>query len=327
MAAIALPWYVAAAVRGGPGYAFQMLVHQNLDRALRAWDHIQPPWRYVEYLASDFFPWTLLLPALALFLWKSGARRSPAARFLILAVGAPFLLLSLSMSKQGKYLLMVYPFLALLMASMLQPLAVEALGGTRIRRLGGLMALGLALPGGALLAVTAGWAGGARLQAQIGPYLGPLRLTCGLLLLGALSVAGRAWAREGRFLVRDTALTLGLAFLVIGTWGFRLLDPQKSYRLWTRQAQPLMLHRKVYFWQTLRSGVMVYTSNSMPELRTPAELKALGPEDRLVSMRTEWNRRDLGLEAVRSRFEVMLQVPVGGDVVLLIRRSPEKDAK
>ena len=63
--------------RGGPAYAYEMVVHQNLERALHAWDHIQPPWKYVEYLAGDFFPWTLLLPALALFLRR--VRRAPPA--------------------------------------------------------------------------------------------------------------------------------------------------------------------------------------------------------------------------------------------------------
>jgi 4-amino-4-deoxy-L-arabinose transferase-like glycosyltransferase len=324
MALILLPWYVAAGLKGGSAYAFQLLVHQNLERAVRAWDHLQPPWRYVEYLASDFFPWTLLLPALALFLARSGALRSTAARFLLLAVGVPFVLLSLVQSKQGKYLLMVYPFLALLLASMLQPVAVEAVGSTRIRRLGALLALGLGLPGAALLAVSVLGLGGAELQAQLQPYRGPLRLACAFFLLGALSVAGRAWAREGRFLVRETALSLGLVFLVIGTWGFRLLDGQKSFRTWTAQVEPLIAHRQVYFWQTIRSGAMVYTGQVMPEVRSREELEArLGPEDRLVAMRRDWEQDHWGMEPqARERFEVILQVPVGADDVLLLRRLP-----
>jgi 4-amino-4-deoxy-L-arabinose transferase-like glycosyltransferase len=324
MALILLPWYVAAGLKGGSAYAFQLLVHQNLERAVRAWDHLQPPWRYVEYLAGDFFPWTLLLPALAWFLARSGALRSTAARFLLLAVAVPFVLLSLAQSKQGKYLLMVYPFLALLLASLLQPVTVEAVGATRIRRLGALLALGLGLPGLALLAVSVLALGGTELQAQLQPYLGPLRLACAVFLLGALSLAGRAWAGEGRFLVRETALSLGLVFLVIGTWGFRRLDAQKSFRAWTAQAAPLMAHRQVYFWQTIRSGVMVYTRHTMPELRSREELEArLGPEDRLVAMGRDWEQDHWGMEpGARARFEVILRVPVGADDVLLLRKLP-----
>ena len=321
MAAIVLPWYVAAALKGGTSYAFQMIVHQNLERALKAWDHVQPPWRYVEYLAGDFFPWTLLLPALGIFLVKSGAHRSAAARFLILSVAAPFLLLSLSQSKQGKYILMIYPSLALLLASLLQPLTVEAVSGTRIRRLGGLLALGLGLPGLGFLALTVFHAGGHRLQGQLHPYLGPLRLVCGLFLLGTLSVAARTWAREGRFLVRETALTLGLVFLVIGTWGFRVLDRQKNYHTWTRLVEPLIQGRQVFFWQTIRSGAMVYTSHIMPELRTQADLdRKMGPGDRLVSTGGDWGLMD---PQVRRQFEVILRVSVGGDDLLLLAKDPK----
>ena len=325
MAAIIAPWYVAAGVTGGAGYAYQMIVHQNFERALKAWDHIQPFWRYVQYLAGDFFPWSLLLPALGLFLWGTGARRSPLARFLVLAVLVPFVLLSCSQSKQGKYILMIYPFLALLLAALLQPLAVEAVGPTRLRRLGGILAGALAVPGLALGALAFLRAGGGTIQAEIQPYLGPLRVCAAIILLGALSILGRVLANEGRHVVRDTAVTILLAFLVVGTWGFRLLDARKGYRAWTEAVQPLIQGRRVFFWQTIRSGAMVYTGHRMPELRTARDLEALGPEDRLVSMRREWDMDDWNLD--RQRFEVMLRVPVGGGEALLIRRKPGKEAQ
>lgn len=317
-ALIILPWYVAAGIQGGVHYAYEMVVHQNLERALHAWDHLQPPWKYVEYLASDFFPWTLLLPALLLFLKRSGARRAPAARYLMLAVAVPFLLLSCSQSKQGKYLLMVYPFLALLMAALLRRPAPP------LRRLGALLAAGLGLPALGLAAIVWFGAGGARLQASILPYLGPLRLDAAILLLGALGLALRARLGQGRFLARQTALTLGLVFLVTGTWGFHLLDPLKSYRNWTAAVQPLIAGRQVYYWQTIRSGVMVYTDQLMPELRSRAELeRRIGPDQRLVAMSREWNTDAWGMDAqARHEFEVLLRMPVGGGEALLLRRLP-----
>ena len=322
--AIILPWYVAAGLQGGARYAYEMVVHQNLERALHAWDHVQPPWKYLEYLAGDFFPWTLLLPSLGFFVARAGVRRSPSGRFLLLAVAVPFVLLSCSQSKQGKYLLMIYPFLALLMAAMLQPLAVEAVGRTRIRRLGGLLAAGLGVPALALAAVAFFGAGGPRLQGEIGPYLGPLRLDAGILLLAALGLGARSWAGEGRLLVRETALGLGLVFLVTGTWGFRLLDPLKNFRRWTAAVQPLIAGRQVYYWQTIRSGVMVYTDHLMPEVRSRAELqRLLGPEQRLVAMDREWSADAWGMDArARDQFEVLLRMPVGGGVALLLRKRP-----
>ncbi len=325
MAAIIAPWYVAAGIKGGPAYAYQMIVHQNFERALKAWDHIQPFWRYVQYLAGDFFPWSLLLPALGLFLRGTGARRSPLARFLILAAVVPFVLLSCSQSKQGKYLLMIYPFLALLLAALLQPLSVEAVGPTRLRRLGGILAGALAVPGLALASLAFLNAGGPRLQAELLPYLGPLRACAAILLLGALSLLGRMLAGQGRHVVRDTAAAILLAFLVVGTWGFRLLDARKGYRAWTAAVQPLIQGRRVFFWQTIRSGAMVYTAHLMPELHTARELEDLGPEDRLVAMRREWDMNDWGLD--RNRFEILLNVPVGGGEALLIRRKTGKETQ
>ena len=321
-AVIILPWYVAAGARGGAAYAYEMVVHQNLERALHAWDHIQPPWKYVEYLASDFFPWTLLLPALVLFQKRAAARRDPATRFLLLAVVLPFLLLSCSQSKQGKYLLMVYPFLALLMATLLQSLRADDAGRARSRSLGALLALGLGLPALALTAVAWCGAGGHHLRAQVGPYLGPLRLDAVILVAGCAALVLRARRGQGHLLARDTALTLGLMFLVTGTWGFRLLDPQKNYRAWSRAVQPLIAGRQVYYWQTIRSGVMVYTDHLMPEIRSRAELdRQLGPEQRLVAMDREWSSDAWGMDAqARKDYEILLRMGVGGGDTLLLRR-------
>ncbi len=319
--AVVLPWYVAAGIQGGGHYVYQLLIHQNFERATKAWDHIQPWWRYLEYLLGDFFPWVLLLPALGFFLRGSGATRNVTARFLMVAFAVPFLFLSWVQSKQGKYLLPSYPFLALLMAGMLQPLSVEGVSPARIRRLGGVLAVGVGLLGLVLLAVTFG-AGGAAVQAQVAPYRALAGTLGALATLGGLSLAGRALSGGGQHLVRETALTLGLIYLLGGTWGFRKLDPQKNFFEWSRMVQPMIQGRKVVYWQTIRSGAMVYTDSLMPEIRTAGELDQLGPEDRLVSMRREWDQDMGGLTPeLRNGFEVLLSRPTGGGELLLLKRK------
>ena len=316
------PWYVAAGVKGGAHYAYEMIIFQNVQRATHAWDHIQPWWQYGQYLLGDFFPWVLLLPALALFLRRSGALSRPATRFMLLAFAVPFVFLSAVQSKQGKYLLMSYPFLALLLAGLLRDLAS---GGApaRSRRLGGLLAAGLALPAGALVAVALG-AGGARLQAQVSAYLGPIRLMAAVMTVGTLVVIFAAIKGQGQRLVPAAALSLGLLYLVGGTWGFRLLDPAKNYRRWTTAVQPLIAGRQVFYWQTIRSGVMVYTDHLMPELRTAAALERLDPEVRLVAQRDEWEQDAWGMTpALRARFDVLLSVPTGGGDILLLKKKPD----
>ena len=314
---IVAPWYVAAGLKGGAHYAYELIVFQNVERATRAWDHIHPWWKYGEYILGDFFPWVLLLPVLALHLRRQRSLGDPAKRFLLLAFLVPFVFLSGVQSKQGKYLLMGYPFLALLLAGLFRQAAPS-----RAWRLGALLAGGLALLAASLTALALG-AGGAKVQSQMEPFLGPVRLMalvagCGMAFVLVQAVRGHLTR-----LVPGTALTLSLLYLVGGTWGFHLLNPSKSYRRWTAAVQPLILGRQVFYWQTIRSGVMVYTDHLMPELRSAEALERMDPEARLVAQRDEWEQDAWGLTpALRGRFEVLLAVPTGGDEILLLRKRP-----
>ncbi|MCL4810152.1 MAG: hypothetical protein KJ062_20525, partial [Thermoanaerobaculia bacterium] len=125
VALVAAPWYVLSIHRFGWDYAYELIVRHNLVRFAAAWDHIHPFWYYaVEKVWADFFPWTLPALAAVFFLWKRGeVAANPRLGSVLRAVGLVFLLLSISRSKQGKYLLFLYPFLA----------AVFALLVTRLR--------------------------------------------------------------------------------------------------------------------------------------------------------------------------------------------------
>ena len=318
--AIAAPWSVMMAVKAGPHYVYDLVVKQNFTRATHAFDHRQPWYQYGVYMLGDFFPWVLLMPALGFFFVKGGAHRSPLARFLALAWLAPLLFLSWVESKQGKYLLMAYPFLALLMAAMLQPLAVEGVSKRRIRRLGGLLGLGLGLLAGALLALAFG-AGGAKVQAQIAPFHALIRVLAFTATTGALSVATRAALGEGQYLVRETGVTMGLLFALGGTWGFHKLDAQKDTRRWTAAALPLMEGHRVYFWDEIRSGAMLYTDLEMPEVRSDGGLLALKPGDRLVVISSRWVPGHLGLKpGTMASFQPLLKLDQGEDAWMLLER-------
>ncbi|HET8714951.1 MAG TPA: hypothetical protein VFM16_03930, partial [Holophagaceae bacterium] len=171
-----------------------------------------------------------------------------------------------------------------------------------------------------LLALAFGM-GGAKLQIQIAPYQGVIRAMAFVGALGALSVATRAALGEGRFLVRETGLTLGLLFLLGGTWGFHRLDPQKDTKRWTAAAAPLMAGHPVYFWDEIRSGAMLYTDRLMPEVRSDAGLLALHPGDRLVVIATRWKPGHLGLRPeTMAAFQPLASVPQGEDTWILMER-------
>lgn len=330
---IIAPWSAMMAVKAGPHYVYELVVRQNFQRATHAWDHIQPWYQYGSYMLGDFFPWVLLIPALGFFFVKGGAHRAPIARFLALAWLMPLLFLSWVESKQGKYLLMVYPFLALLMAAMLQPLAVEGVSERRIRRLGGMLGFGMGLLAGALLAgVVLGTPTAfnfamshgkdlTKFQAQIAPFHGLIRVMAFVATLGALSVATRAAVGEGRYLVREVGLTLGLVFFIGGTWGFHKADLRMDTRRWTNAALPLMQGHPVYFWDEIRSGAMLYTDLKMPEIRSDEGLLALKPGDRLVVIASRWEPGHLGLQAgTMASFQPLLKMDQGGDSWMVLER-------
>ena len=314
LAVIVLPWYFAAGLRGGPQYAWALIVHQNLERALKAWDHIQPWWRYGSYVAADFFPWSLALVPVAILLGR-GPRRDPALRFAALAFLVPLLLLSLSQSKQGKYILMAYPFLALLLALGFDQLERQPAG--RIATLvKSLLAVGLGLPALALAAVGFLGAGGHRLQAQLHPFLGPLRLVAVLFALGAAGVL-RNWDRPWQ----RAALALTTVFLVAGTWGLRLLDPQKDFREWHQRTEPLLAGRQAFFWGDIRSGAMIYSDRLLPELHGHGQLPALPAGTFLVTPEKRWRAGFEGLQPREMQaFEPVCRQSQGGDGLLLLRR-------
>ena len=312
---LAAPWYVASAISEGGRYAYELIVHQNFERATRAWDHIQPWWRYGQYLLGDFFPWVLLLPGLTLQLVRSGSFRRPVHRFLILAFLVPLLTLSAVQSKQGKYLLMGYPFLAVLLADQL------SVSHSAQRLAGWLLPAGFATLGLTLMAVQFG-VGGPELQVTVGPYLAILGALSAVCFGGAAAMVLKVRQKPHPQIVPAASMVLALLFGVAGTWGFHQVDPRKNYRAWTESVQPLSAGRKVFFWQTIRSGVMIYTDHLMPEIRDAASLERLDPESRVVCQRNVWEQNAWGMTpALRSRFEVLLAVPIGGSEFLLLRRK------
>lgn len=324
LALVVVPWYLAARWEGGATYFHELVVVQNFKRATQAWDHVQPWWRYLQYVAGDFWPWALLLPGLFLHLFR--ARRSLTAlqQFQILAFLVPFLFLSWSQSKQGKYLLMSYPFLALLVPELL--LNRDRVEEARLQKpwIGRVLSVSLWFLALAALALAYTRLGGRKLHAQVLPFLGPLRLGSLIALAGAGMVTWRMRRAELRSMFRETALTLGAIYLVVGAWGFRQLDDTKGVLRWTRAVEPQIEGRRVYFWQTTRSGAMVFTDHLMPEVRSLSELEStLGPEDRLVAQGREWFQDAWGMTPqARTRFEILLQVRTGGSEFLLIRKRP-----
>jgi len=191
---------------------------------------IKPIWIYIEYLIRDMFPWVLLLPALLVFLRGSGAHKAPTARFFIVAFMVPFMCSIWGGGTHGTDPLVAYPFLALLMAGLLQPVYVEGVSQARIRRIGAVLAAALWLASIAFFGASVIRLGGPGIQGFVTPMLMPMRLATLVLALGAISVSVRCFMGEGEFLVRETTATVCVVFFIIGVWGFRGLDSRMQSR-------------------------------------------------------------------------------------------------
>ena len=103
-AAIASIWFLLA----GESYIREFILHQNVTRYTRAFDHIESPWYYFHKLFFNFMPWSIFLPFAIYGAWKK-RYVLPLLWFLL-----TFLFFEFSQSKRAIYLLSAYPALALL---------------------------------------------------------------------------------------------------------------------------------------------------------------------------------------------------------------------
>lgn len=118
--AITLSWFGLFASRLGPGYALEVLMHQNVDRYVEAWNATHPVWYYLWRFPVGFFPWVIFLPwAIAHALSGEERDRRSEALLLLTWIAAIFLFFSFSTGKRGVYIIPLYPAAAILVARLL----------------------------------------------------------------------------------------------------------------------------------------------------------------------------------------------------------------
>lgn len=182
-AGIALLWAVPAGLAGGESYRQAIFWGQSAGRLVDSFAHRSPWWSYLLWLPLMWLPW-LLWPQL----WRSAGccRRPDTGMRFCLAVLLPALLVfSLISGKQGKYLLPLFPLVALLLARWLAELPRDTV---RYRpHFAGI----LLIVAGLALLVARSWPDGPAWLAQIQLLWGlALLLWGGLLLAIKLTLTG-----------------------------------------------------------------------------------------------------------------------------------------
>lgn len=126
--AMTLAWAIPAALIGGPEYRDAIFIKQSTDRMVKSFAHRRPFYWFALVMPALLLPWTLW-PRLwknigFIKAWKQnvGLRSSltdGGARFLLICIGASFVIFSAISGKQPHYLLPIFPALTLFTAYML----------------------------------------------------------------------------------------------------------------------------------------------------------------------------------------------------------------
>lgn len=103
-------WFIAA----GRAYSGEFLLHQNLARYVRGFDHIESFYYYFAKLFFNFLPWSCLLP----FAIHHACKRKLWLPLIWFALTFSFF--ELSRSKRAIYLLPLYPAMALMIGTFLR---------------------------------------------------------------------------------------------------------------------------------------------------------------------------------------------------------------
>ncbi len=323
VALVAAPWYVLSIHRFGWDYAYELLVRHNLVRFAAAWDHIHPFWYYaVEKIWADFFPWTLPALVAIVVLWKRGeVAANPRLGSVLRALGIVFVFFSLSRSKQGKYLLFLYPFLAavlaLLVARLREAEDEAALRATRVvRAILVFVAAVLVVAAVALFPVAARKAPA---DAGLVPWIAvPLGLggVAALVLLARRrrEIAGVAFALVGGLWLAEAAL---------GAKGLPALNDRKTARPLYERLRPHVAHGEplAYASGRFRCYALVALDRGVAWLKTPeALLEWLGehPEGWVITGKDEYDTWLVRQPALK-KLPVRDSHPEGSDTGLVLR--------
>ena len=318
---LVVPWYFFAARAGGPEYAYDLVVNQNWNRFFEAFDHIQPWWFYFESMWSDFFPWTALAVAAAVVLGRAGLFRTrPDLAFSATVSAVCFVFLSASQAKQGKYLLVTYPFAAVLVAALAVEAERQAAAGGRaalraVRGWVAIVAILLLAAAGALVPVARRFAPG---QAGLAPFV-----AIPLVFGGAATLVVLARRRrEAVPALLALAAALAAGEVAAGAVVFPAIDVLKTGRPFYERLRPRVSHGEplAYFGGTYRCYAILVLRRKTEHFRTDAALAEWVERTPGALVLADESERQYWTDPRLSALRVLDRQRVGGDEALLLGR-------
>ncbi len=124
--ALSIPWYVYVTIKTDFRFFHRFILEENLSRftnllpgvSIKEFNH-SPSTRYVVYLLTGFFPWSLLVPIWLYKVFKTWKLQDSTSKVFFIYFCFLFLFFSLAMSKRSDYILPLYPAAAFFSARLL----------------------------------------------------------------------------------------------------------------------------------------------------------------------------------------------------------------
>ena len=309
-AVVALPWYVACAMRN-PEFVDVFLISHNFERFFTpVFQHVQPFWFFGPTVLAGILPWTILLLGVgrdAVRAWREKRWRDSTGFFFACWVIFPVVFFSLSKSKLPGYVLPVIPALVLLLARSIARLIEEKHFLARWLLAGiGITFMALAVGAGEWLRAQAG-------EFEVGQVENLIARTLILLIAGIIPVLIAVF-RKSWLGVWVCAL---LFAITVETINRRILPDWELYvsarpvgrflRVSPEAANETCVFRLHRAW---KFGLNYYAARELPEwtplkpqpvpvLTNPAgenELRSLGVPLEIVS--GAWNKREAYLVVI-----------------------------
>ena len=124
--AVAGSWYFLAWLQGGERFFLRQVVHEIIGTPLGGAGHNHNVFYYVPALFAGMAPWSLFLPALAIYLFRRRGRLAEKELLYPLAwFAGVFIVLSLALGKRSVYVLPLYPAVALLFGAWWKELSLD----------------------------------------------------------------------------------------------------------------------------------------------------------------------------------------------------------
>jgi hypothetical protein len=271
LAALVAPmiaWILPFVIRAPRELLREFFLYNNLGRAAWAFDsHARPFYYYAVTLWLKFAPGSLLLPFAAAAAWTNRRHsEGRAAAFLLGFAAGPLLLLSLSLAKEGYYLLPAYPALSVLVAVWIVPRVVGPESGPRLLAggMGAIAALAV------LTVIGAGWFLG-------GPSAEQILVAALATILIAILVVSVSRRRVGAAATATAALLLLTHILCFVPPLVTLYVARNDLRPVIQAILDGAADRELLLYgvdDRLRAGCGFYRGRTVEEVRDPTDLVA-----------------------------------------------------